>query len=93
MPAFDPTLAEIRFGCGLSPEIAPAQSPAAMLATLQGPDLAAARHPIEPFDSFRARIVLYNQQGRLRKDSRGTAAEKTALKAMRVMNKQARQRR
>ena len=42
---FDPTLAEIRFGCGLSPVIAPPASPDEMLARLAGPDGAAARFP------------------------------------------------
>ena len=43
---FDPIIAEIRFGMGLSPRIAPPVSQDAMLARLRGPDDAAARFVI-----------------------------------------------
>ena len=49
---FDPQLADIRFGCGLSPTIAPPQSAQAMLATLNTPDDIASRFPLEDFETF-----------------------------------------
>ncbi|KAA8611415.1 DUF1800 domain-containing protein [Salipiger aestuarii] len=90
MPPFDPLLADIRFGCGLSPLIPPPADAEALLATLNGPDLAAQRFAIEPFDTFRQRIVLFNEQGRIRRANRGTDREMAAKKAMQVMNRQAR---
>jgi len=47
--AFDPILAEIRFGNGLSPTVARPQSVNAMLDRLAGPDHAAAAFPIPTF--------------------------------------------
>ena len=49
---FDAERAEIRFGCGLSPQIAPVESVAEMLARLRGPDEAAQAFPIPPFESI-----------------------------------------
>lgn len=91
MPRFDPRLADMRFGCGPSPLIPAPEAAGVLLVGLDGPDLAALRYPIEPFETFRARIVTYNEQGRLRRESRGTPAEDSARKAMRVLNRQARQ--
>lgn len=47
---FDPTLAEIRFGFGLSPRHAPPKDVDAMLARLQGPDVTASAFPIPDMD-------------------------------------------
>ena len=55
--AFDPIYADIRFGCGLSPEIAPPESVDEMLHGLMGRDAMARRFPIDPFETFRARIA------------------------------------
>ncbi|MEP2532735.1 DUF1800 domain-containing protein [Shimia sp.] len=43
---FDPHLAEIRFGCGLSPKVSAPASVEAMLSSLAGPDQAALAFPI-----------------------------------------------
>ncbi|MEC7259572.1 MAG: DUF1800 domain-containing protein [Pseudomonadota bacterium] len=45
--SFSPDLAEIRFGSGLSPTVAPPGSAAQMIAALHAPDDMAARFPIE----------------------------------------------
>ena len=50
---FDPEHAEIRFGCGLSPRIAPVASVPDMLARLKGPDTAARRFDIPSLEAFR----------------------------------------
>lgn len=54
---FDPVLAEIRFGCGLSTRHAPATSVAQMLERLTGPDLAATSWPIPGPDLLMQRVV------------------------------------
>lgn len=46
---YDPTLAEIRFGLGLSPNIAAPADSAAMLTGLLGPDSAAFAHPVPAY--------------------------------------------
>src|SRR5688572_27112937 len=53
---FDPTLAAIRFGTGLSPRIAPPASAAEMMERLRGPDVAAEAWPIPTYDSLRAHL-------------------------------------
>lgn len=50
--AFDSERAEIRFGCGLSPRIAPPTSVGDMLARLKGPDTAAERFQIPTLESL-----------------------------------------
>ncbi|MGR3581385.1 MAG: hypothetical protein ACU0CV_17105 [Sagittula sp.] len=47
--SFDAVLAEKRFGCGLSPRIAPPADVAAMMSGLRAPDVMSERFPIEPF--------------------------------------------
>ncbi|SLN28792.1 hypothetical protein TRL7639_01135 [Falsiruegeria litorea R37] len=76
---FSPELAELRFGCGLSPGLAPPDSTEQMLGALSGPDVAALRYPIEDFPEFRARLV---QQQRLTRAIRKakTPARKAALR-------------
>ncbi|MBR9843949.1 MAG: DUF1800 domain-containing protein [Rhodobacteraceae bacterium] len=54
---FDPIRAEMRFGCGLSPVIAPPKSVDDMLDGVLGRDPMAERFPITLFDTFRAWIV------------------------------------
>lgn len=71
MPGFDPILAEIRFGCGLSPEVAPPADLAQMLARLGEPDRAAARFPIEDFEAFGRRMAEMNRIRRARRKLRG----------------------
>ena len=56
---FDPERAEIRFGCGLSPRIAPAGSVPEMLARLKGSDTAAARFAIPSLDQFRPEALKF----------------------------------
>jgi uncharacterized protein (DUF1800 family) len=54
---FDPTLAEIRFGCGLSPKQPAPQSVDQILSGLTAPDDMASRFPIEPFETFQDRVL------------------------------------
>lgn len=74
---FDPARAAIRFGCGLSPKIAPPVSAESMLSLLQGPDLARQEHPIPSFDHVRQKL-LENQQARRAVRKARTDAEREA---------------
>ncbi|AUQ49211.1 putative protein in bacteria [Phaeobacter inhibens] len=64
---FDPELAEIRFGCGLSPRQAPPTGPQEMLAALRAPDRAATDWPIPGFDGALADARAYSAARRARK--------------------------
>lgn len=57
---FDPILADIRFGTGLAPGIAPPDSVDMMLSRLAGPDVMAQDYPIETFDQMRQRLSALN---------------------------------
>lgn len=59
--SFSSEVAEIRFGCGLSPVVAPVASPEAMLAGLTGPDVMAERFPIDGFAAFGVRLAEVGQ--------------------------------
>ncbi len=72
---FDPDLAEIRFGCGLSPVVARPASPAAMLAGLTGPDAMQARFPVEDFEAFLGRMAAAKSAREAWRDARGTPQE------------------
>jgi uncharacterized protein (DUF1800 family) len=72
MTPFASELAEIRFGCGLSPRHAPPASRAAMLDGLTGPDTMAAAFPVEDFDAFRARMRQDKINRVARKEAEGT---------------------
>lgn len=90
MRAFEPEFAEMRFGCGLSPVIAPATSVEALLAGVAAPDAMAQRFPIEPFDSFRTRIADSNALRRIVRGNKGTPEAETADRQRKDMKKQAR---
>ena len=54
---FSVQLAEMRFGYGMSPVVAPPASPEAMLTALAAPDEMATRFPIDSFGQFSAWVV------------------------------------
>jgi uncharacterized protein (DUF1800 family) len=87
---FDPQLAEIRFGCGLSPSVAAPASIEQMLATLTDTDAIASRFPIENFDAFQKRIAYTQSLQKIRKKNRGSPEALAAKKGRRVLNKEAR---
>lgn len=90
MRNFDPHLAEIRFGFGLSPVIAAPSSPDAILAGLGGADVMAQEFPVEPFSAFRLRMVEAQKQWRIRRMNRGTEQAAAARKKRNELNKEAR---
>ncbi len=88
--SFDPTLADIRFGCGLSPVIANPDSVTDILAGLEQPDDMADRFPIEEFPEFRQRMVNREELQKELRKNRGTEAGDGLRKEIRLLKKQAR---
>ncbi len=91
MRAFNPHLAEIRFGYGLSPLVPPPRHVDDLLAGLTAPDFMQARYPIEDFSTFRARMAEAQQANRTRRKMAGTPEGEAARKKRNVLNKHARQ--
>ncbi|MCC1494239.1 DUF1800 domain-containing protein [Cognatishimia sp. F0-27] len=72
---FDPALADIRFGCGLSPVVAPPDSVRAMLDRLRQQDRAARDWPIQPWPAFSDHVdYRANLRKRLRAETDEAAA-------------------
>lgn len=88
---FDPELAEIRFGYGLSPSVAAPGDLAAMLAGLTRPDTAQTAFPIETFVMFRSRMVAAQEARKVRRQNRGTELAAAARKERNKLNGAARQ--
>ncbi len=78
---FDPALADIRFGCGLSPQIASATSASALLEQLIAPDDAATRFPILTYEAYQAQIAEFNVVSQDFAMKRNTPEAKDALNA------------
>ncbi len=66
---FDPHLAAIRFGTGLSPAIPPPASAGEMMDALLGLDEAAARLPIPPYAEVARLLPAYARASRARRDA------------------------
>ena len=90
MSVYSPELAEVRFGYGLSPNIEPPENAAKLLDGLRAVDDMASRFPIEPFDTFRERMVAAQRQNKIRQKYRGTAEAQAARKQRNVINREAR---
>jgi uncharacterized protein (DUF1800 family) len=82
---FDPLIAETRFGSGLSPSLAPPGSTAEMLTRLTGPDEAAARFPIAPFQPKMARIRAFSAARRRRRRASTESAREAANDMVRTL--------
>jgi uncharacterized protein (DUF1800 family) len=87
---FDPQLAEIRFGYGLSPLVTPPTGPDDILAGLEMPDEMALQFPTEPFSEFRQRMVESQAANKLRRKHRGTDIAENARKKRNLINAVAR---
>lgn len=75
---FDPVIAAIRFGEGLSPRHAPPPDVAAMLAALTGPDRAAEAFPIAPFSQAYPSIKDHRAASQAVRQAEGAAAQENA---------------
>ncbi|QIE47070.1 DUF1800 domain-containing protein [Pseudohalocynthiibacter aestuariivivens] len=75
---FDPRLAEIRFGCGLSPRLTPPESAAGMMARLTGPDDAGLTYSIAPFSARLPQLAALQRARRDRRKAKSDAARRDA---------------
>ena len=87
---FNPEVAEIRFGTGLSPRVSAPQSAEAMLDGLLGPDRMMRDFPIEGFDDFRHRIVAFQKARRSERKAKTEDDRAAATKAKKRANTAAR---
>lgn len=85
---FDPVLADIRFGCGRSPRIAPPVSVEALLDGLHGPDEMAARFPIATFDDILVRLGEAVALNRTIQQDENPEVREAALEARRTAIRQ-----
>ncbi|UWQ92754.1 DUF1800 domain-containing protein [Rhodobacteraceae bacterium M382] len=67
---FSSELAEIRFGCGLSPDLAAPRSALDILDRLAAPDVMVTQFPLETFDVFRNRQLLLERNTRTARKAR-----------------------
>jgi len=89
MTDFDPILAAVRFGTGLSPRIAPPGSVDAMVAALAGPDDMASALPIAPFSQVTPSPQDFVAASRARAQVLGTADEDAAQEKVRDLRRRA----
>ncbi|MDX2482413.1 MAG: DUF1800 domain-containing protein [Pseudodonghicola sp.] len=82
--SFSPERAEIRFGCGLSPQFAPPTSLSGLLAGLDGPDAMADRFPMLSYDAYITRRAHWLDLRKKRRTSSGARAEAFAKQAAAV---------
>lgn len=90
---FSPELAEIRFGCGLSPDLAPNGSIRDVLHRLSGPDHMVKAFPIDNFDEFWPLLVASNNLRRERRLAQGTDAYDALNRQFKSTRKQAQSKR
>lgn len=76
--SFTPERAEIRFGCGLSPQVAPPQTLDALLAGLDGPDAMTERFPVLSYEAYWQRRAQWQALRRKRRKASGARAEALA---------------
>jgi uncharacterized protein (DUF1800 family) len=79
--SFDPTLAAVRFGTGLSPLVPPPASVAAMRDLLTGPDLAGQRWPVPDYDATFPDRLTFRDTSRAMREARDTPDEAAAQEA------------
>ncbi len=90
---FDPIIAEIRFGVGLSPSIAPPASVDDMMVRLRGPDESAARFVIPFWADATPSPRDFHDLSQIRRAARGTDREEEAQEQLRAMRDVARDQR
>ncbi|CUI66670.1 DUF1800 domain-containing protein [Cognatishimia activa] len=86
---FDPTLAEIRFGTGLSPKLSPPGSVRDLLDGVRVRDAMARRFPIEPYDVFRHRIRAHMDAQKAYRQNRGKPEEQELNEARKQLRRSA----
>ena len=81
--SFDPERAAIRFGCGLSPRIAPPTSVEDMLSRLSGPDHAAKAFPLPDYQTSVAHHFDLRDARKAKRRAKTDAERNKANKASR----------
>ena len=84
---FDPELAAIRFGCGLSPTIAPPGAPDDMLRALLAEDDVARRFPVESFGQFNNRLKYQIELRKLERQAKTDADRDEAREGQRLLRR------
>ena len=85
---FDPTRAETRFGCGMSPVQAPPGSVDEMLDGVLGRDVMADRFPIPSFAAFGEQIALRRELRRaIKSDTNSAEARAAAVEDQKKLNR------
>ena len=87
---FTPALAEIRFGCGLSPDLLPKDSIEDMLQRLAGPDHMVQTYPTQNFDQLWPQMLSYGALRRKRRRAKGTDAYNVLNRQFKTMRREAR---
>ena len=87
---FSPEVADIRFGCGLSPLIAPTRSAEALLEGLHGQDTMRSAFPIETFDVFLQRTAAFQRFSLQIRKEKNTAKAEALFKKRQKLNRDAR---
>lgn len=85
---FDPEIAAIRFGSGLSPIFAPPLSTETILSELSAPDALARKYPIAPFDELREVMKAIGFQLSLSRKFSGEEKGSVALKRARKLRQE-----
>ncbi|MVO16036.1 DUF1800 domain-containing protein [Parasedimentitalea huanghaiensis] len=85
--AFTPELAEIRFGCGLSPVLPAKDAVEDILQHLAGPDHMATAYPIDSSDSLMPYLSELNALRRKRRKAQGTDAFEELNKTYKAMRR------
>lgn len=87
---FDPTLAEIRFGTGLSQRAVAPNSIGVMLSGLTAVDEMARQFPVEPYNDYRLRIRDFNQARKMFRRNRGKPDQEVYNQARKAIARDAR---
>lgn len=82
---FDPSLAEFRFGYGLSPSVPAPSSAEDMMRRLRGPDNMAVRFPMIGYDPILQRMARLEELVKARRKSPGPETREAYAKARRSM--------
>jgi uncharacterized protein (DUF1800 family) len=88
--SFSPTLAERRFGFGLSPHVAQPQSVDAMLFGINGPDVMQEAHPLPNFRALQDKLVLRRRFRGFARKNPETAEGKEADQKQQAIYREAR---
>ncbi|MEQ8896532.1 MAG: DUF1800 domain-containing protein [Roseovarius sp.] len=85
---FDPERAAIRFGCGLSPRIAPPTSAEAMLSQLAGPDRAAEAFPVPGFSAVAAHYIAIRKARKAYRAAKTEAEQTEKMQAVKEVRRE-----